>query len=258
MRRVKIKLRLLSDLHIEGYKYFYEWAGEDILILAGDIHTKNRLHELLITIPFNVRVLFVAGNHEYYDGVFDDVNEYLKGLEKDFTNFRFLNNESIEIDGINFFGGTMWTRFMLFGFNELWFVKKQARQRINDYFLIRKRDDLEGRIRGWEIEDHVSEHEKFYRETKLWLQHTEGKKRVMISHFAPHPVTIQPQYAGQMVNAYFTEDMSDLMGWDGLWLYGHTHGSFDGMVGDTRIISNPKGYGLENKNGFQNELIIEI
>jgi hypothetical protein len=28
-----------------------------------------------------------------------------------------------------------------------------------------------------------------------------------------------------------------------LWLYGHTHESFDAVVGQTRVVSNAKGYG---------------
>lgn len=31
------KVRLLSDLHMEGYTFQYKYIGEDILILAGDI-----------------------------------------------------------------------------------------------------------------------------------------------------------------------------------------------------------------------------
>jgi len=27
-----------------------------------------------------------------------------------------------------------------------------------------------------------------------------------------------------------------------LWIHGHTHESFDYMVGDTRIVCNPRGY----------------
>ena len=28
-----------------------------------------------------------------------------------------------------------------------------------------------------------------------------------------------------------------------LWIYGHTHESFDAVIGDTRVVSNAKGYG---------------
>jgi len=87
-----LRIRLLSDLHCEGYPYYYEYAGEDIVVLAGDIHTQNRHGFVLDQIPINVKVLLVAGNHEYYGGIFEDVNDKLKALENTYHNLTFLNN----------------------------------------------------------------------------------------------------------------------------------------------------------------------
>jgi hypothetical protein len=50
-----------------------------------------------------------------------------------------------------------------------------------------------------------------------------------------------------------------------IWIQGHTHESFDGVIGQMRVVSNAKGYGpwpghqatWENPN-FDEQLIIEI
>lgn len=108
-----MKIKILSDLHLEGYWFTYEDHGEDVVILAGDICTRNRLHMFLDTIPKHIKVLFVAGNHEYYHGEFKACNQYFKDLESKY-NFVFLKNNQIIIDDIAFFGGTMFTDFKLY------------------------------------------------------------------------------------------------------------------------------------------------
>lgn len=247
-----MKLRPLSDLHMEGYKYFYEWAGEDVLLLVGDIHTRNRLHLLLEQIPQYVKVVFAPGNHEYYNNEFHTANEYFDNLAKEYNNFYFLNNTNIVIDGVNFFGGAMYTDLELNGMQDLWFVKQDVQQKINDFgfTMIGERD--------WNTQDHIDQHAIFVRELKHWLDMTEGMKRIVLSHFIPTPKHIHPRFLKSALNPYFTSDMEKYMGWEGLWIHGHGHDSFDTMIGDTRVISNPRGYADENKYGFNDKLIIEI
>ena len=60
------------------------------------------------------------------------------------------------------------------------------------------------------------------------------------------------------MNPYFTANMEEYMGWEGLWLYGHTHDSGDFMIGDTRVVGNPRGYGHENAVGFNEALFLEV
>jgi hypothetical protein len=42
-----------------------------------------------------------------------------------------------------------------------------------------------------------------------------------------------------------------------LWCFGHSHSSVDKMIGETRMLSNPKGYKDQNQN-FDPNMIIEI
>ena len=255
-----MKIRLLSDLHMEGFAYYYEYAGEDVLVLAGDIHTRGRHEDILMEVPDHVQIVFVAGNHEYYNGIFEEENERLRGLSKRYPNFHFLNNSNTKIDGVDFFGGTMYTDFGLYGED----LKKEGEamslRGINDFYSTRRMslDPINNMTRMWSTKDHIQEHEKFRRELKHWINHTEGGKRVVVSHFVPSPQAVHPRWKDSLLNTYFTCNMEQFMGWEGLWLYGHTHDSGDFMVGDTHVVGNPKGYGPENVGGFDNKLILEI
>lgn len=251
-----MKIRLLSDLHLEGYACEYEPQGEDVLVLAGDIHTRCRHEEILDQVPENIQILFVAGNHEYYRGEFHEVNRYLRALESEYANFKWLDNEGVQIDGVDFYGGTMYTDFSLDGEAFQPIAENAAQFGINDFRMIRVHENEQDRF--WGIADHKREFDKYVKGLQGWLKLTEGKKRVVISHFAPHPRTVAEQFQGSPLNPYFTVDMERYMGWEGLWLYGHTHSSCDMMIGDTRLVANPRGYGYENAKAFDRNMILEV
>lgn len=250
-----MKIRLLSDLHLEGYHFNYNYAGEDVIVLAGDIHTKFRHCHFLDILPKNVKVIMVAGNHEYYGSTFEEVNEHLYSLQAECHNFIYLENESMVIDGVHFFGGTMFSDFGLYG--EPWKARMYAKDGIADFEWINK-IGRDGIVRRWNVEDHFAEHLKFKEKLLQFLQECALEKRVVISHFVPHPFGSDEKFEGSVLNPYFLCDMRQYMGWEGLWLYGHTHTSKDMYEGDTRLVCNPRGYGLENVNGFKQDLILEI
>lgn len=244
-----MKIRLLSDLHLESHSYYYEYAGEDLVVLAGDIHTSGRHPFILNQIPSNIPVLMVAGNHEYYGSDFNSVNEWADGLTEEYPNFHFLENRAIKIGGVDFFGGTMFTDFNLYG--DISKAKDYAARGIADFSWINKGN------RRWTPEDHIEQHKIYCNNLVEFLKGVHDK-RVVISHFVPHPLGSHKMYTGSPLNPYFISDMTGFMGWNGLWLYGHTHSSKDMMVGNTRLVCNPKGYGAENSKEFIKDLIVEI
>lgn len=244
---------------MEGFQYYYEWKGEDVLILAGDIHTRGRHEDILMEVPDWVKVILVAGNHEYYNGIFEEENEKLRALCDQYDNATFLNNTATKIDGVDFFGGTMYSDFCLYGEDSAEQARLMAERGINDFFATRRfAGSPEGKTQMWTAQDHLAEHFTFRRELQGWIKRTEGGKRVVVSHFVPSPQAIHPRWKDSILNAYFTCDMEQFMGWEGYWFYGHTHDSGDFMVGDTHCIGNPKGYGPENAGGFNPDLIVEI
>ncbi len=242
------KVRLLSDLHMEGGRFNYEYLGEDIVILAGDIHTRGRHGELLDQIPKNVQILMVAGNHEFYHSEFKYVTQCLKSLEDEYENLKFLNNETFVYNDIYFYGGTMFSDFLLYKLPMQKTCELVAEKGINDFRII---------YGYWDIKQHKEQHKVFSKGLKKFQKLAGNNKQVVISHFCPSPGSIDSRYGNDPLNAYFTSDMEKYMGFNGYWFHGHTHSSFYYSRGDTKVICNPKGYGTENKE-FDPNMIIEL
>lgn len=254
-----MKIRLLSDLHMEGHPYYYEYAGEDVLVLAGDIHTKCRHRFILDQVPQNVKIIMVAGNHEYYGACFEEVNMVLYDLQAEYRNFMFLENEAVILGDVEFFGGTMFTDMDLYG--DTWKATQYAQNGIADFAWIDKlRADGQGGTikRRWNVDDHRRHHEAFRQNLVDWKNAPTTKKRVVVTHFVPHPICINKKWTGSPINPYFTQNMEQYMDGIDLWLFGHTHDNHDTVVGNTRLVANPRGYGKENTNGFIPNMIIEV
>ena len=247
-----MKFRILSDLHLESNKFYYEWLGEDVLLLLGDIHTQNRHLEILTTVPQYVKIIMLAGNHEFYKDEFHNVNSTLKSFENQLSNFTFLNNQSIDIGNISIFGGTMWTDFELYGLDYLVDVKSDSQKHIRDFHIIRIDD------RVWNTNDALNEFNKFNREFDFWVKNSEGKTRVCLTHFLPSVECVDVKFAGSILNGYFASNQENRIRLVDKWFFGHTHASCNFMFEETHLVCNPYGYGRENEYGFNNNLIIEI
>jgi len=233
---------------MEGRAFHYEYNGEEALFLAGDIHTLERHHQLIEQVPQDVRIFMVAGNHEYYHGDFEEVKEALRVFERIYPNFHFLDNGAVCFKDVEIFGGTMFTDFDLHGPNEMYFAKEAARYMIADFT----------HIRDWTLNKHCDEFIVFERNFVPWLKQTEGRKRIVITHFMPTEYGGNPVFKNNRLNPYFTCNMERYMGWEGFWLCGHGHDTRDVLLGDTRVVMNPRGYRGEDHNGFNPNLILEI
>lgn len=245
-----MKIRIMSDLHLEGNSFVYEYIGEDVLILAGDIHTRNRLHVLLNDIPNSVKVVFVAGNHEYYHSDFTLVNQYFESLKEFYSNFIWLNNNSVDINGIGFYGGTMFTDFELYGNKDK--AVDCAANRIYDFNGLIIEDGL-----PWTYKNHIKKHELFKRGLDEFIQMPEYDTKIVVSHFMPSAKCINTRYLGSNTNPFFVSDMEYAMTYKGYWIAGHGHSCMNKTVNDVGIIMNPKGYAYENFD-FNPNLMIEV
>jgi len=83
---------------------------------------------------------------------------------------------------------------------------------------------------------------------------------VVITHYLPARASVHPQYKGSVLNPFFLCDMEELIQAKepALWFHGHTHTSVDTLVGETRVVCNPLGYGQENARDFSLEKIVEV
>lgn len=129
-----MKLHILSDLHLEFAAFHPPATGADLVILAGDIHVKDKgLAWISAAFP-DTPVLYVLGNHEYYGRAYPkhlhDLKEKVQG-----TSIHILENDTFEMDGIRFLGCTLWTDFKLFGDPRI--AGYEATMKMTDYRKIR-------------------------------------------------------------------------------------------------------------------------
>lgn len=131
-----------SDLHLDinfsiGLVDKIVPEGTDLVIIAGDVMNglKPEYIDMLLRLTRNTPTLFVLGNHEFYSLAFSEVpSKFQKALAN--SNIMLLQDESCVIEGVRFFGTTLWTDFNLFG--DVTSAKRTAANSLNDYRKIRK------------------------------------------------------------------------------------------------------------------------
>ncbi len=235
-----MKIITYSDLHLEFGTEFLPPADSDadVMILAGDIITFGDYSPLeRFLVRWNKPVLFVAGNHEFYtrSNMQTEAERFKGWLGKKFPNVTFLEDEAITLEGVHFFGGTMWTDFS--GGNAK--AMLEARAQMNDYRLIQQNDGV-----TLTPEYTVELHTAFAEKLAAWFAEPLPGARVVITHHAP-VVNPNTKYGGSLLMPAFNSlDMIEVIDTHqpALWVYGHTHECDDHHIGSTRIISNQLGY----------------
>jgi len=131
---VFLRIHILCDLHIEFGDFVPPVVGADVVVLAGDVHAKNRGLQWIFDQKFEVSVLYVLGNHEFYREKFPGLIDKLK-MGAEGTNVHVLENDSVEIGGYRFLGCTLWSDMELLGDPHV--ASIAAADAMNDYRLIR-------------------------------------------------------------------------------------------------------------------------
>ena len=246
-----MKIHVLSDLHLEAHPFTAPATGADVIILAGDIHVGMQGVQWAVRLP-KVPVIYVLGNHEYYHHTLPQLCQDLKILTQN-TQVHILENDSLVINGVRFLGATLWTDFMLDG--DPVTAQFAAEQWIPDYQTISIASDK----RKLQPDDTATIH----RRTKNWLTTELPRSKlptVIVTHHAPSVRSIAEKYkGGDYLNASFASNIDDVVANSGArcWVHGHTHTNFDYMLGNTRVLCNPRGY-PDEETGFKPDLTIEI
>lgn len=261
-------VRPLSDLHVEFWPqnrvpHLLETIvprlptdPRTVVLIAGDLGLAHRqetwLKVLSIFSKQFLAVVYVEGNHFFYhNDYFGRIHELKNKLSLP-KNVHFLENESVEIDGVFFVGATLWTDFQ----GQDFFKMQHARKSMNDFIVIKK-----GAGQRLLPEDTVH---LFY-ESKKYIFDTirtaDKKRTVVVSHHGVSPLSVHERFRGDSLNCAFMTDLSSEIIDNGpdLWIHGHTHNSFDYMLGETRVIVNPYGYkDVEVNPQFDRELVIGL
>lgn len=242
-----MKAWILSDLHCDHGTVPPPVPPEaDIALIAGDVIND----EWLIDVAQQLPVLFVAGNHEYYRHAVDERKQSFLDLERNSEDLWMLENETFPLWRNNasfpliIAGATLWTDY-----NNDPVAAETARRSMNDHRYISWCKDPWQRF----LPSHAT---KMHRESLTYLRNSRAD--VIMTHHAPHRNSVHPRYAGQLLNyAYFSDVLETFDNPPRIWIHGHTHSSFDYVVGETRVICNPHGYPGENA-AFNPALIVEI
>lgn len=240
-----MNIQIASDLHLEflqgrhpGERLIHPNPHADVLVLAGDIATSKQAARLFADWP--VPVLMVAGNHEYYDRDLPDTQARLRE-DCQGNPVRFLENDSFTLGDVRFLGCTLWTDYRLVQGATQPQMMKEALYHLNDHALIRMERSL------FSPPNALAFHEASIRWLLAELAKPWEGKTVVITHHGPHPLSVHPRYARQLLSAAYCSDLSvhtGLLDKVDLWMHGHVHDSFDYTVPGThcRVVTNPAGY----------------
>ena len=284
-----MRVKVVSDLHLEFSDiYIPNTENVDVLILSGDImisedlydnahfnydpYTHGALEDLgrrqrrsVVFRDFLKRcsfqyphVVYVAGNHEFYNGKWVKGIQYLREECAKYPNIYFLERDTKVIDDVVFVGGTLWTDMNKGDPLTLHAV----RDMINDFRIIK--NDSKG-YTNLKPADTAIRH----RETLQYISHVvsehKDKTCVVVGHHSPSYQSIHPQYANDyLMNGAYHSDLSEFIldrPQIKLWTMGHTHHAHWYYIGDTLVTCNPRGYETYNSNehtGWNPGLVINL
>lgn len=245
-----MKIQYMSDLHLEGADLKIEnKEGADLLILAGDITTAKSYkshYDFFKNASDNWKtVVHVFGNHEYYRGDIEQTRaELFDFFYRNFRNIHTLENESMNLGSFRLFGSTLWTDCN--GGDPV--TTQTLKDGMNDYRLIQWKSREHWKLRP---QDTIELHQKALKALEEELDKTE-KPTVVVTHHAPHPKSTNTKYgADYHMNGGYRSDLTPLFEkYDiPLWFHGHMHDSVDYTVNKTRVLSNPRGYLIQGRDG---------
>lgn len=249
-------IQIVSDLHteIDPQGVIEELIPEcPHIALCGDIGRPSAdiYEEVIRHCAKNFKHTFVVlGNHEYYRGKVDVVNELAQQICDRYPSVYLMNRREVRLPWMDrqfrILGCTLWSH-----------VPKEAEyevsQFLNDYRVIYKQHLAHGDKKVERIE--VADTNEYHQRDVSWLTErlTEDTKTptLILTHHAPlRKGTSNPKYEDppRLTNHGFSTDLAWMMnpcvrGWG----FGHTHHACDFMHGNTRVVTNARGYFGERK-----------
>jgi len=286
-----MRIKLVSDLHLEFSDINIQNNNNyDVLILGGDIMIAQDLHDhpevsntadqraiasgtglgrrqeraqrfrdFLKRCSFQFpHVIYIMGNHEFYNGKFYAGIDYMRDEVAKFPNIYMLEQDTKIIDDVVFVGGTLWTDM-----NKRDPLTMHAIEgMMNDFRIIRNDYRSYAPMSALDV---AVRHDKTLQYIKLILDQNKDKKCVVVGHHSPSFQSVHEIYKDQtLMNGGYSSDLSEFI-LDHpqivLWTHGHTHHPFDYKIGETRIVCNPRGYesdGYSEDSGWNPNILLEI
>lgn len=220
-----MKFGIFSDLHMEFQPWLFEPEADTFYLNAGDTHPDVQLRDAF-HFQFKGKIFSIKGNHDYYGNSFRDA-------DLDFP-------ETLDVEGIKIAGATLWTEISPVRW---WDFKEYMMD--NRY------------IKGMNYDRYMSAHE-------IHKHHLfNSGADIWVIHHLPSYQSVHEDYRNSDGNDFFATELShkilEMNKPPKLIVHGHTHRQFDYMIGNTRVVCNPRGYPNENA-WYQNykPLIVEV
>jgi hypothetical protein len=226
------------------------------LVISGDLWTSSKYLRMLdsnglswmhkTSLQFK-HVVFVLGNHDYWNTKMDKEPDRVRKLiaKQGLTNVHLLENSSVDVDQIRFVGGTLWTDY---GDNSA-ISKMAAINYMNDYEMTRI-----GSNTHKPTPDDIL---PIFHKTKKTIFDTksDGKLLAVVTHMAPSYNSVNEHYRNknhELQNTWYYSNMDNSIANSdiALWFHGHMHNRSNYMIGNTRVLCNPKGYALREDTGY--------
>ena len=265
-----MKFTLISDIHTDSNQW--DWNILDgcdptvPMVVAGDIandvwQTCHWITELRNRFP---TVVFVAGNHDFYNSGFhktrvvpsrewaekwpspSNVTELYDHYTRWFKahDVHFLHRGAVEIDGVQFVGGTGWHDF-----------QSGAPLSYDTQVNAWKNYISDSRYINWNTDKpYQSVLEASVLDADAIAQNVASNTlpKVIVTHHIPHRncVLFKPDPIWNALNGSFCNTKLENIKDPSIkaWCFGHTHYQWDKQIGDTRYLCNPRGYPGENPN----------
>lgn len=262
-----MKIQVLSDLHVDYNKYRYTAGASlltecDVVVIAGDTSNsgKDSIQWARMHFGADMPIVMVLGNHEFYHGeVHTRLEEARETAAK--KNIHLLENDRIEINGVEFLGCTLWTDYQLFGdsITLKTMAMDDAQWGLSDHHYCQW-----GSMR-FEPKHALQWHIKSRQWLETMFQTHPSQPRVVVTHHGISFRSVAPRFQDDRLTPAFASNLDELVlkSKARFWVHGHTHDRFRYNIGSTEVTVNPYGYGEEharrpNDPGFQDALIVEV
>jgi Icc-related predicted phosphoesterase len=284
-----MKIKLVSDLHLEFSDCVINNNDNcDVLILGGDIMIAQDLHDhhaadfdpysnnaladlsrkmqkvarfrdFLKRCSFQFpHVIYIMGNHEFYNGKFYASIDHMRDEIAKYPNIYMLEQDTKIIDNVVFVGGTLWTDLNKGDPMTMHAIEGM----MNDFRIIRNDKREFARMSARDV---ATRHARTLSYFRLMLSEHKDKKCVVVGHHSPSFQSVHEDYKSQyLMNGGYHSDLSEFIldhPQVKLWTHGHTHYPFDYVIGETRIVCNPRGYeneGYSEDTGWNPNIVLEV
>lgn len=241
-----MKVQYISDIHLEHYDdecQFLNFPVEaSILCLCGDIgspclpHVQRWIQAM--TEKYE-HVMWIPGNHEYYERPMDETNLKFDELERCYKNLYILRDHRVDIGSYTFLGSTLWSNL----------EDDTLAKYVNDYKVIKV--DANTPLTPKHTRSFHNTSVKFL-DDQIYLAQLQKRNVVVLTHHAPDH-RMNGHYMGCGLASAFATNLPHLFRPPvKLWINGHTHVTIRIEVNGIPCIANCIGDTSDRSRGIWN------